>query len=230
MNITEKNGSYKLLDKIAQLEIPHQQNIISNNSVIEIKERVRNKLLSVNHKYLILIDLAYSDVSAKSKKSADAREFEIQTAELFTKELSFKGMRLGDANRPDIIISYDSNGTIIDNKSYKDGFNIDKHSADEISQYINENRQRLQGVPANEWWKNFETEVSNFTFLFVTSYLKGRFAEQLAYISKMHNGIKGAAIDIENLLYLAEKLKTRQLDYDDFFKLFINQEILINHE
>ena len=230
LNITEKNDSYKLLDKITQLELPNQQSIMSNNSIIEIKERVRNKLLSVNHKYLILIDLAYSDVSAKSKKSADAREFEIQTAELLTKELSFKGMRLGDANRPDIIISYNNNGTIIDNKSYKDGFNIDKHSADEISRYINENRQRIQGVPANEWWKNFETEVSNFTFLFVTSYLKGHFAEQLTYISKTQNGIKGAAIDIENLLYLAEKLKTRQLDYDDFFELFNNQEILINPE
>ena len=230
LNITEKNGSYKLLDKITQLELPNQQSIMSNNSVIEIKERVRNKLFSVNHKYLILIDLAYSDVSAKSKKSADAREFEIQTAELLTKELSFKGMRLGDANRPDIIISHNSNGTIIDNKSYKDGFNIDKHSADEISRYINENRQRLQGIPTNEWWKNFETGVSTFTFLFVTSYLKGRFAEQLAYISKTQGGIKGAAIDIENLLYLAEMLKTRQLDYDEFFELFNNQEILMNPE
>ena len=62
----------------------------------------------MDHKYLVLVDLAYSDASTKGKKNADAREFEIQTAELFTRELNFSGMRLGDANRPDVIISYET--------------------------------------------------------------------------------------------------------------------------
>lgn len=206
LNIIERDGSYKLIDKITRLNIPEQTSA-DNDSIDVIKERARNILKSVDHKYLVLIDLAYSNASATSKKLNDAREFEIQTAELFTKELEFSRMRLGDANRPDVIISYRANGTIIDNKSYKDGFSIDKRSADEMSRYINENRQRINGVPTNEWWKNFPANVTNFSFLFITSFLKGHFEEQLAYISATQNGIKGDNINVENLLYLAESLE-----------------------
>lgn len=227
LNIAKREDKYKLLDKLTCLEIP-EQFTYSSDSISEIKELVRNKLQAVNHKYLILIDLAYSDASTKSRKSADAREFEIQTAELLTKELNFTGMRLGDANRPDVIISHGTSGTIIDTKSYRAGFNIDRHSADEMGRYILENKMRLLGVPTNEWWKCFEPRVSDFTFLFITSFLKGRFTEQLDYISQIHENIKGAAINVQNLLYLAEALKTSQLSYHGFFELFANREICIS--
>ena len=226
LNISERQGKYKLLDKIIHLEIP-EQTTYSSSSVNELKEIVRNKLKAVDHKYLILIDLAYSDTSTTRKKSIAAREFEIQTAELLTKELNFAGLRLGDANRPDVIIYYGNNGTIIDNKSYKDGFTLDKHNADEMSRYINENRQRISGVPTNEWWRNFPEKVENFTFLFVSSFFKGRLADQLSYISKTQGNIQGAAINVKNLLYLAEVLKTGKLPYSNFFDLFHNQEITI---
>ena len=218
LNIAKREDKYKLLDKLTCLEIP-EQFTYSNDSISEIKELVRSKLQAVDHKYLILIDLAYSDASTKSRKSADAREFEIQTAELLTKELNFTGMRLGDASRPDVIISYGTSGTIIDTKSYRAGFNIDRHSADEMGRYI---------LPTNEWWKCFEARVSDFTFLFVTSFLRGRFTEQLDYISRTHENIKGAAINVQNLLYLAEALKTSQLSYHGFFELFSNREICIS--
>lgn len=64
---------------------------------------------------------------------------------------------------------------IIDNKSYSEGFNIDMCSADEMSRYIKENNQRIIGIRLNEWWKNFPTNVEKFTFLFITSFLKGHF-------------------------------------------------------
>ena len=229
LNIAERQRKYKLLDKITCLAIP-EQTAYSSDSVNELKELVRSKLQAVDHKYLILIDLAYSDASITRKKSADAREFEIQTAELLTKELNFAGLRLGDANRPDIIIHYGESGTIIDNKSYKDGFTLDKHNADEMSRYINENRQRISGIPSNEWWKNFPSEVKNFTFLFVSSFFRGHFADQLTYISKTQGGIKGATLNVENLLYLAELLKTSKMPYSDFFNLFANGEIEITFE
>lgn len=227
LNIAKRENKYKLLDKIACLEIPEQVTY-SSDSVSKIKELVRSRLHSVNHKYLILIDLAYSDASTKSRKSADAREFEIQTAELLTKELNFTGMRLGEVNRPDVIISHGTSGTIIDTKSYRAGFNIDRHSADEMGRYILENKKRLPGVPVNEWWKCFEPSISNFTFLFVTSFLKGRFTEQLDYISRTHENIKGAAVNVQNLLYLAEAIKTSHISYQDFFELFNNREIFIS--
>lgn len=225
LDIDEKEGKYKLVDNVIKLEIP-SKNAYVKEDVNIIVDRVRPKLKNVNHKYLELISLAYSDASTKGKKNADAREFEIKTADLFVNELGFDGMRLGDANRPDVIISKDSKGTIIDNKSYKDGFNINKHSADEMSRYINENIMRDKTLNSNCWWLNFNSNIKEFTFLFITSYLKGEYEKQLEYISKANNGIIGAAIGIENLLYLSESIKTNKMSYEDFYGKFNNREIV----
>ncbi|MBR1455341.1 MAG: restriction endonuclease [Lachnospiraceae bacterium] len=224
LDVAEKEGKYKLLDNVIKLEIP-SKNSYTKDEVNVIVDRVRPKLKNIDHKYLELISLAYSDASTKGKKNIDAREFEIKTADLFINELGFDGMRLGDANRPDVIISKDNKGTIIDNKSYKDGFNINKHSADEMSRYINENVRRDKTLNSNCWWLNFNSNVKDFTFLFITSYLKGEFKKQLEYISKANNGIMGAAIGIENLLYISECIKSRKVTHVDFYSRFKNNEI-----
>ncbi len=229
IEISDNNGKYKLLDKIEKLEIPARTECVKDN-VIDIKDRVRGKLTHLDHKYLVLIDLAYSDAASKAKKNADAREFEIQTADLFTKELSFNGQRLGDSRKPDIIISYGTYGTIVDNKSYKDGFSISRSCADEMSRYINENNLRQKSLNTNEWWKKFDPIVSNYTFLFITSYLKGKFKEQLEYVSNANKGIKGAAIGVENLLYLSENIKSGKLSKTDFYNSFDNKEIIFKEE
>ena len=222
----QKNGNkYKLYDKIIGLNIP-TKTVFTKDEANEIKETVRDKLNTLDHKYLILIDLAYSDASTTAKKNADAREFEIQTADLFVEELGFNGKRLGDSNRPDVIISFEQYGTIIDNKSYKDGFNVDRGCRDEMARYVNENQQRIPGVPANEWWREFDSRTTAFTFLFVTSFLKGKFAEQLEYISNTHSGIKGGAISVENLLYLAENIKSARKTKESFFNDFDNKELI----
>lgn len=221
-----KNGDkYKLLDNITMLNLPPRNSCVKDE-VNEIVDRVRSKLAHLDHKYLVLIDLAYSDAATRASKNADAREFEIQTAELFTEELAFKGVRLGDSNKPDVIVSYGNTGTIIDNKSYKDGFNINASSRDEMQRYINENIQRSTQLNSNEWWNNFEPNLSVFTFLFVTSYLKGSFKKQLDYISTATGGIKGAAIGIESLLYLSEGIKSGQYAHSDFYSRFNNEELI----
>ena len=221
----EKNGeSFKLKDNIVGLKLPPKELCIKDN-VNEIVDRVREKLIELDHKYLILIDLAYSDSGNRSKKNSDAREFEIKTADLFINELGFDGKRLGESNRPDVIISHGLNGTIIDNKSYKDGFNINKTCADEMSRYINENTMRLEDLNSTKWWKKFNANVSVFHFLFVTSYLKGEYTRQLEYISTANNGIKGAAIGVENLLYFAEGVKRGHYTPSDFFANFKNKEM-----
>ena len=225
LDIVCKDNKYKLLDTVQGLNLPSIAECQSDY-VVSIKDKIRPNLKRLNHKYLVLIDLAYSDYTSRAKKNLDAREFEIQTADLLTKELNFTGQRLGDSNRPDIIISHDTNGTIIDNKSYKDGFSIDKTCADEMGRYINENQQRLPGIPANEWWKSFDDKINTFTFLFITSFLKGNFKKQLEYISTTHSDIKGAAIGVENLLYFAEYLKQGKLSYNDFFDNFKNDEMI----
>lgn len=225
IEISENAGKYKLLDKIEKLEIPARTECVKDN-VIDIKDRVRSKLTHLDHKYLVLIDLAYSDAATKAKKNADAREFEIQTADLFAKELSFNGQRLGDSKKPDVIISYGTNGTIVDNKSYKDGFNISRTCADEMSRYINENNLRQKSLNSNEWWNKFDPCVSTYTFLFITSYLKGQFEDQLEYVSNANGGIKGAAISVESLLYLSESIKSGRLSQSDFYNNFNNKEMI----
>ena len=225
LEITENAGKYRLLDKIECLEIPARTECVKDN-VVDIKDRVRNKLIHLDHKYLALIDLAYSDAASRAKKNADAREFEIQTADLFTKELSFNGQRLGDSRKPDIIISYGLDGTIVDNKSYKDGFNISRTCADEMSRYINENNLMQKSLNPNEWWKNFDSTITAYTFLFITSYLKGQFEDQLEYVSNANGGIKGAAIGVESLLYLSEGIKAGRISHADFYSNFNNKEMI----
>lgn len=225
LEITENAGKYRLLDKIECLEIPARTECVKDN-VVDIKDRVRNKLIHLDHKYLALIDLAYSDAASRAKKNADAREFEIQTADLFTKELSFNGQRLGDSRKPDVIISYGLDGTIVDNKSYKDGFNISRTCADEMSRYINENNLRQKSLNPNEWWKNFDSTITTYTFLFITSYLKGQFEDQLEYVSNANGGIKGAAIGVESLLYLSEGIKAGRISHADFYSNFNNKEMI----
>ncbi|MBD5455451.1 MAG: restriction endonuclease [Lachnospiraceae bacterium] len=225
IDISVKDNKYRLLDKIEKLEIPARSACVKEN-INDLKDKIRGKLKTLDHKYLVLIDLAYSDASSKTKKNADAREFEIQTADLFTGELAFSGMRLGDSNKPDVIISHGDKGTIIDNKSYQDGFNISAGCRDEMSRYIKENIMRSPALNPNKWWENFDPKVTDYTFLFITSYLKGQFANQLEYISVAHGGIKGAAISVENLLYLSEGIKSGKIRHEDFYNSFHNKEMI----
>lgn len=219
--VTEKDR-YRIADPVDCLEIP--TTVSQKADILKLKDAVGSVLKTIDHKYLVLIDLAYSDADSKTAKNSDARAFEIQTADLLTKELAFTGERLGDTGKPDIIISFGTKGTIIDNKSYKDGFTIDRGCADEMGRYIEQNEKRIPKVPSNEWWKKFDPNVTDFTFLFITSFLKGGFADRLEYLSKMR-GIKGGAIAIDQLLYLAEKLKSGDMTYEEFFDLFDNNEI-----
>ena len=225
INITNHKDKYKLEDKIEKLDLPPRSSCVKDE-VNDIVDRVRVKLKNIDHKYLILISLAYSNETEKTKKNSDARDFEIQTAELFTKELGFNGIRLGESNKPDVLISFGANGTIIDNKSYKDGFNIPRVTSDQMIRYINENNQRTTQLNPNEWWKNFDSSVSNYTFLFVTSFLKGSFKNQIEYISNATNGTRGAAINVESLLYISEDIKSGKIKQSDFYSEFKNDEIV----
>lgn len=229
LDIDLNHGSCKVLDKIIGLEIPSTGiNAIIKPEITTLKSNIRDRLVNLDHKYLVLVDLAYSD-GAKTKKSADARDFEIKTAELFTHELGFGGLRLGGADKPDVLLHYAEHGIIIDNKSYKDGFSIDRGCADEMSRYIMQNQERTPKNPTNEWWKLFPNEVNNFKFLFVTSYLKGKFLDNLKEVSTLY-GILGGAIGVDNLLYAAEKIKSGVINQISFISLINNNEIVINHD
>lgn len=96
-----------------------------------------------------------------------------------------------------------------------------------MSRYVHENILRSDALNSNKWWENFDSEITRFTFLFIISYLKGEYVKQLEYISASNSGIKGAAVGIENLLYISENIKSGKYSRDDFYKSFNNKELAL---
>lgn len=220
MGLSVKYGrdGYSIDDNIIKLAIPRTK--ISKTNVLELKDKVRDRLKYVDHRYLALIDLAYDGTAN--------RDFEIQTIDLLINELKFKGVRLGESRKPDGIISYDVNGVIIDNKAYSTGYNLPINQADEMIRYIEENQTRDEKINSNKWWESFDKKVKEFNYLFVSSFFKGNFKNNLKHIAN-RTGVNGGAINVENLLYFAEELKSRRLSYIDSFTMYDNDEIYVGN-
>lgn len=218
LSIKKSKKGYVIDDNIIKLEIPRTK--ISKTNVLELKDKVRDKLKYVDHRYLALIDLAYDGTAN--------RDFEIQTIDLLINELKFKGVRLGESRKPDGIISYDINGVIIDNKAYSTGYNLPINQADEMIRYIEENQTRDEKINSNKWWESFDDKVKDFNYLFVSSFFRGNFKNNLKHIAN-RTGVNGGAINVENLLYFAEELKSGRLSYYDSFNIYFNDEINIGN-
>lgn len=216
LSVKHSRKGYLIDDNVIKLEIPRTK--ISKTNVLELKDKVRNRLKYVDHRYLSLIDLAYDGTAN--------RDFEIQTIDLLINELKFKGVRLGGSRKPDGIISYGINGVIIDNKAYSTGYNLPINQADEMIRYIQENKTRNEKINSNKWWESFDYNVKDFNYLFVSSFFKGNFKNNLKHIAN-RTGVNGGAISVENLLYLAEELKAERLSYGDSFNMYDNDEIYI---
>lgn len=213
------NGEYKCPDDIVKLEIPVEDKIVTKSSILELKELVRPKLLHIDHKYLLLIEQAYT--------SQSNRDLEILTLDLLVNELNFEGLHLGGSRKPDGIAYYLSQyGIILDTKAYKDGYNLPIKDADEMTRYIEENNQRDSKRNANKWWKHFENDINSFYYLFVSSKFISQYKDKLDNIYHRTN-TKGAAINVINLLYLAESLKAQSREYSQIPQLMNNDEIVI---
>lgn len=220
LSVVVKQNQYKVTDTIVGLNIPAQIQNISKSDFAIVKDSVRKKLQYVDHKYLLLIDLGFD--------SDSNRDYEIQTAELLTAELDFKGARLGDTRKPDVCVYYDKNGLIIDNKAYSKGYSLPISQADEMVRYIEENKARQSSINPNQWWKIFEDTVSDFNYVFVSGKFTGGFRDRLNNICE-RTEVSGAAINTINLLLLAEELKAGRISYQMFFSYFDgNDEVKIS--
>lgn len=213
LDVRVVENKFKMMDDIVGLSIPtpEESEVFSKSNITEIKDRIREKLIALPHKYLALIDLSY-DGKAN-------RDFEIQTVELLTEELDFEGIRLGESRKPDGIIYLNKNGMIIDNKAYSSGYSLPMPQADEMIRYIEENKVRDKSQNPNEWWKHFDTGVVDFNYAFVSSQFISGFKDRLEYIAS-RTSVNGGAINSANLLLFAEELKAKRLSYEDSFKLF----------
>ncbi len=220
LHIRRNDGKYRILDTIIGLEIP-KKTIKSKSDVLIVKDRIRNALHNIDHKYLILLDLAYDSNANK--------EFEIETMSLLTNELKYKGAHLGGSSKPDGVFYKDKNGVIVDTKSYSNGYSLPLSQADEMIRYIEENKKR-GNINPNEWWKSFGTEPISFSYLFVSSKFTGGFQNRIDYINR-RTGYDGGVISAENLLLFAEKVIAQQIGYSDSFSVLrTNSEIKIDIE
>lgn len=219
LNIQSQGDSYHLLDDILKLQIINQVLPVDiHNEQSVIKERIREKLNYIDHKYLTLVDYSF--------QGKDNREFEIFTIDLFTNELEFIGKHLGGTSKPDGIISHNQRGVIIDNKAYSKGFTISRHMADEMIRYVQENDVRREERNPNKWWENFPSDVNLFSFLFISSLFKGNINNALNGIKEATH-VNGAVLNTENLLYFADALKGGTISKDFFLdKLNENKEVI----
>lgn len=220
LNVSNNGNKYKIMDAIIDLGIPNvAKNTVERSNLTVLKEEVRKQLVHVSHKYLVLIDLGFDG-------NAD-RYYEIETADLLTNELEFKGGRLGDTRKPDVCVYYNNNGLIIDNKAYGKGYSLPIKQADEMARYLEENHKRSKTLNSNEWWKIFDKNVTEFNFAFISGNFTGGFKDRLENIFQRSH-IKGAAINSVNLLLLAEEIKSGRLSYVEALNKFnCNEEIVI---
>ncbi len=220
LEIDRSENGFLLKDDISCLEIPTEAATINQRTDISIvKDWVRDRLHTVNHRYLALIDLSYN--------SNANREFEIETMSLFVDELEYQGLHLGGSRRPDGIFYKDTNGVIVDTKAYSSGYNLPITQADEMIRYIEENKNRGDLNP-NHWWKHFGENVSSFSYLFISSEFKGHYRDNIQYI-KNRTDYNGGVINSKNLLLFAEEVHSGILSYNDSFQaLRSNNEIIIN--
>lgn len=107
------------------------------------------------------------------------------------------------------------------------GYTIPRSQADEMIRYLQENIVRSAERNHNKWWEVFPKDITQFYYLFISSIFAGRINERLKEI-KASTEVNGSVISIENLLYLAEKLKSNEVTYEQTFDYFGgNTEILL---
>ncbi|MCZ6677126.1 MAG: hypothetical protein O7E52_07725 [Candidatus Poribacteria bacterium] len=139
----------------------------------------------------------------------------MKTIELLVDQCGFDGLHLGGANQPDGVVFMQKQdadyGVIIDTKAYKSNFNIPASERDKMTRYVNENIQRDERHEP-KWWQHFPQEIDLFKFLFVSGRFGGDYQRKLRRISTYTQETPGAAIMSFNLLLLAEKIATQEVD------------------
>lgn len=212
MDIEYDGTRYKLNDKIEKL-IPYQEKIAKETTdAVVVKDRVRLRLQNIDHKYLTLIDYAFSGKD-------NCTDFEVYTIDLLVNELAFNGVHLGGTRKPDGIFYHNNNGVIIDNKAYSKGFTISRGMADEMTRYVQENNDRNPERNPNQWWLNFDNNVNHFNFVFISSLFKGEIELMLNNI-KQSTGVEGCVLTAENLLYYADAIKGGDIQKNEFMNEF----------
>ena len=208
LDIDIEDNNIKFQDQISDFSILiPRESIYEKTEISEIKDDLRDKLTILSHDYLSLVDLAFD--------SKQNRLFEMKTMDLFINEYGFEGEHLGGSRKPDGImytVSLEDNyGVIVDTKAYSKGYNLPIGQADEMSRYIRENQNRDETENSNKWWERFDSSISDFTFLFVSGFFKGRYEDQLKRIAHTTH-TNGAVLSVVCLLFGANMILSGEID------------------
>lgn len=115
----------------------------------------------------------------------------------------------------------------MDTKAYGEGYSKSIQQADEMIRYIEDNKRRDISRNPIEWWKDFPNSIKDesYYFLWVSSKFVGKFTEQLTYTADQTETI-GGALNVEQLLLGADKVKKGEIQSDKLNTYFENKEII----
>lgn len=220
LNLEIKLDFIELKDIITDFSIPVYKDLTIKSELSKEKDEIRQKLKTLPHDYLSLMDLAFD--------SAQNRLFEMRAMDLFINECGFYGRHLGGANKPDgVLYTDDTNdenyGIIVDMKAYSGGYNLPIGQQDEMKRYISNNQKRDEKINPTKWWSEYPDYLKKYYFMFVSGSFKGDMSEKLNKIY-LETEITGTAMPIVTALLIADKIKSNEITLQDFEKGICNTE------
>lgn len=219
IRIEKTSTSINLKDDFYDFSIPNL------NLTAELRDKAADELKAkylkstgLPMKYIELLDIAYD-----SKRN---RDFEIITADLFKNIYGLDALHLGGGLKPDGIVHTKDFGIIVDTKAYGKGYSKSISQEDEMVRYIEDNQLRDTNRNSTEWWKNFNPNIkeNSFYFLWISSKFIGKFQEQIVSTYRRTNTL-GGALNVEQLLIGAQKIKKGTLSINQIQTYFKNCEI-----
>jgi len=222
LRIKLDNNKIEASDSFLDFNIPELYKQISQVKNIPAEKRKEYFIstTSLDIKYLELLEIAFD-----GKRN---RDFEILTAELFKNVIGLNVQLLGGGRKPDVVAYTDNFGIIIDTKAYSTGYSKSITEEDKMVRYMEDNIIRSAKRNNTLWWETFPDDIhnDNFHFLWVSSKFNGRFSEQIKSTSSRIQKT-GAVINIEQLLFLADRVSKGVINVSDIPKYFKDEEIQI---
>ncbi|WP_088810680.1 MULTISPECIES: restriction endonuclease FokI C-terminal domain-containing protein [unclassified Listeria] len=220
IRIEKIGNTVTLKDRIFDFSIP-QLNLTQElkDAALEEKKLKYQQLTKLPIKYIELLEIAYD--------GRRNRDFEILVADIFKNIYKFHSILLGGGRKPDGLIFTDKFGVIIDTKAYGEGYGKLITQEDEMVRYIEDNQQRDKNRNSITWWEKFNDAIpaNSYYFMWVSSNFTGNFQEQLNSTSN-RTGVKGAALNVEQLLLGAANAQQGILDISTFPSYMNNKEII----
>jgi hypothetical protein len=208
VDVEENGNKWRLLSPVAGLSIPPYGMAVVPREV-ELDNLLRVNIRHLDHKYLILAQLAYGGRS-------EAAELERVTAELLTDELGVPGITLGGPHKPDGAVWDDSRTVLIDTKAYSGGYGASVEDQRAVAAYVRA-LSRRQGS-GTEWWDPVPaTANSRFGFCFISGSFTAKAHENIAgVLSELDPADSqktvGLNLAVEHLLTVADSLHERRAD------------------